>query len=72
MADEADRAQAREQEILDDALGAVRRKMQRGKGTAECRECGDRIPAARRKAIPGVELCVGCQELLEKRTKRDH
>jgi phage/conjugal plasmid C-4 type zinc finger TraR family protein len=28
--------------------------------------CGERIPDARRKAIPGVERCIGCQNLNEK------
>lgn len=28
--------------------------------------CGERIPDARREAVPGVQLCVGCQELIEK------
>jgi len=27
-----------------------------------CRECGEPIPAARLRAIPGVGLCLGCQE----------
>ena len=27
-----------------------------------CLECGELIPLARRKIIPGVELCIGCQE----------
>lgn len=30
----------------------------------EC-ECGARIPAARRKAVPGVQTCVECQEFNE-------
>lgn len=28
--------------------------------------CGERIPEARRRAIPGVQLCIECQELKEK------
>jgi RNA polymerase-binding transcription factor DksA len=28
-------------------------------------KCGNLIPAARRKAIPGVGLCVECQSELE-------
>ena len=31
-----------------------------------CRECGDPIPEARLKAIPGVGLCLACQEEWEK------
>jgi DnaK suppressor protein len=27
-----------------------------------CEECGDTIPAARRRALPGVTTCVRCQE----------
>ncbi|WP_251282641.1 DksA/TraR family C4-type zinc finger protein, partial [Enterobacter hormaechei] len=28
----------------------------------ECEECGDPIPEARRKAIPGVRQCIACQQ----------
>ena len=31
-----------------------------------CRECGEKIPEARRKAVPCCTLCVGCQTLKEK------
>lgn len=31
-----------------------------------CRECGEPIPPARIKAIPGVGLCLSCQEEREK------
>jgi len=31
-----------------------------------CKECGDEIPEARRKAVPGIQYCVYCQELLER------
>jgi phage/conjugal plasmid C-4 type zinc finger TraR family protein len=31
-----------------------------------CAVCGDRIPAARRRAIPGVQTCVDCQHDLER------
>ena len=27
----------------------------------DCENCGTAIPAARREAVPGVRLCVGCQ-----------
>lgn len=33
-------------------------------GVACCAECGEAIPAARLKAVPGVGLCVGCAEEL--------
>ena len=36
----------------------------------ECAECGAEIPAARRAALPGVRLCVTCQEARD-RTQQD-
>ena len=47
---------------IDDAVAQVRRRLPRGAGRAECKECGETIPAARRQAIPGVQLCVACQK----------
>ena len=32
-----------------------------GESFAECAECGEAIPEARRKALPGVKLCIDCQ-----------
>lgn len=31
----------------------------------DCIDCGDPIPKARRKAVPGVQRCVPCQSLSE-------
>jgi phage/conjugal plasmid C-4 type zinc finger TraR family protein len=31
----------------------------------ECQDCGEEIPAARRKAIPGVKRCAFCQGQVE-------
>lgn len=32
----------------------------------ECIECGDEIALKRLKAIPWAELCIGCQELVDR------
>jgi len=32
-----------------------------GESLQECAECGETIPEARRKALPGVKLCIDCQ-----------
>ncbi len=32
--------------------------------------CGERISDARRKAVPGVQLCLACQEFEEKNRGR--
>ena len=33
-----------------------------GESVAECVECGEPIPEARRVALPGVKLCIDCQQ----------
>ncbi len=34
----------------------------RGTGRTHCEDCEEEIPAARRRAVPGVRRCVHCQE----------
>ncbi|MFT5658940.1 MAG: phage/conjugal plasmid C-4 type zinc finger TraR family protein [Gammaproteobacteria bacterium] len=46
---------------VEDAVKLVRNQLPQGEGLANCEECDAKIPAARRKAIPGVRLCVSCQ-----------
>jgi len=72
MTDEIDRASAREQEWLADALGdQARRAGLAGKTAADsaecCEDCGVDIPAARRAAVPGCLRCVACQARAERR-----
>jgi phage/conjugal plasmid C-4 type zinc finger TraR family protein len=52
---------------VEDAVNRVRSRMQRGEGTRDCTECGNRIPEARRKALPGARLCIACQERDDRR-----
>ena len=33
-----------------------------GESLTECAECGEEIPEKRRVALPGVKLCVDCQQ----------
>lgn len=61
--------QATELERLDreSALMRARANMDQGgpdwiDGVACCRECGDPIPQRRLDALPGVGLCLSCQE----------
>ena len=52
------------------AVAGVRRKLEEQAAqpsAEECEECGDEIPEARRKAVPGVQLCVFCQEKHERK-----
>jgi len=47
---------------IDDAVARARRELPKGESLHECDDCGTTIPEARRKAIPGVRLCVACQQ----------
>lgn len=50
---------------VNDAVSLARSRLPRGESRTHCVECGDIIPEARRKAIPGICLCVECQSELE-------
>lgn len=47
---------------VKDAIKRARSQLPQGPGLEHCAECEAPIPAARRKALPGVRLCVACQE----------
>ncbi len=47
---------------IEDEISRARSRLPRGESLEFCRECGDPIPQARRKALPGVQLCIDCQE----------
>jgi phage/conjugal plasmid C-4 type zinc finger TraR family protein len=48
-------------DTITDGVQGARARLPQGEGTRECVECGEAIPAARRKALPGVVTCVACQ-----------
>ena len=54
---------------VKDGIRRVRSRIAKGPGLKRCEECDAEIPAARRKAVPGVRLCVSCQEA---RDREDH
>ncbi|WP_367346667.1 DksA/TraR family C4-type zinc finger protein [Stenotrophomonas bentonitica] len=47
---------------VDDAIQRARAQLRHGPGLTHCEECEASIPEARRRAVPGVRLCVRCQE----------
>jgi len=47
---------------IEDEVRRARTRLSGGVSRKDCAECGDAIPEARRKAIPGVQLCVACQQ----------
>lgn len=52
---------------VKDAVKRARSHLPDGKSLTHCEECEATIPEARRKAIPGVRLCVNCQSALEEK-----
>lgn len=64
MADSMDLVQQRVQEELARNLAMA---TYRPSGASEffCLSCGEEIPEARRRTLPGVELCVTCKEVSE-------
>ncbi|HEX7338633.1 MAG TPA: DksA/TraR family C4-type zinc finger protein [Rhodanobacteraceae bacterium] len=50
---------------VEDAVKRARARMPKGPSLTHCEECGEPIPEARRKAVPGVRLCIACQEVLD-------
>ena len=48
---------------VKDGIERARSRLPSGPGRKRCEECDALIPAARRKAVPGVRLCITCQEL---------
>jgi len=46
---------------VKDAVRLARSRLPTGPGGAVCEECGEDIPEARRRAMPGARLCVACQ-----------
>ncbi|WP_147106758.1 DksA/TraR family C4-type zinc finger protein [Tateyamaria sp. syn59] len=49
-----------EASISDELARMKARRSPVGESLSHCAECEEPIPEARRKAIPGVKLCVDC------------
>lgn len=66
MADIADIASERTEQTLQGLLAG---RVQFG-GTSEthCLQCTTEIPQRRQELLPGVSLCVDCQQLKEEKT----
>lgn len=61
MTDAFDRAQELEELHRAESLRAALAQPERIGTSPFCVECGEEIPEARRLALPGVSLCLGCQ-----------
>lgn len=49
------------EDTVTDGVLTARARLPVGKGTVNCVGCGDEIPEARRRALPGASTCVACQ-----------
>jgi phage/conjugal plasmid C-4 type zinc finger TraR family protein len=58
------------EDTVTDGVLAARARLPAGEGTLHCVECGDDIPEARRKALPGASTCVSCQSGRDSRIVR--
>ncbi|ADZ70103.1 TraR/DksA C4-type zinc finger protein [Polymorphum gilvum] len=59
-------AEARVEREREAGVNAVRARLQ-GAGAADCVDCGEEIPPARRRAMPSARRCAGCQTRIEGR-----
>lgn len=50
-------------DTVEDAVRRARSRLPKGESLKHCEACGESIPEARRHALPGVRLCVHCQEI---------
>ena len=51
------------QASIDDELARLKaRKAPVGESRSHCAECEEPIPQKRRDAVPGVKLCIECQQ----------
>jgi phage/conjugal plasmid C-4 type zinc finger TraR family protein len=55
---------------VEDAIKHARDQLPKGESLRHCEECDAAIPKARRKAVPGVRLCISCQEEQDKENKK--
>lgn len=47
---------------IEDAIKRSRSQLPQGTSLKRCEHCDAKIPEARRKAVPGVRLCIACQQ----------
>ena len=54
-------------DTVTDEVMRARARIATGEGQTHCLECGEEIPAARRRAVPGVRTCIECQSDRDRR-----
>ncbi|WP_416139040.1 TraR/DksA C4-type zinc finger protein [Halomonas sp. HK25] len=69
MADKADIAAEISEKRLETTLKAIEKAVRKPVTTNECDDCGEPIPAARRRAAPWASTCIECQGIREQQAK---
>jgi len=54
-------------DTVADAVRRARHMMPGGESAEDCEDCGEPIPERRRQALPGVQTCVGCQAIRDRK-----
>ncbi|MBI6629850.1 DksA/TraR family C4-type zinc finger protein [Pontibaca salina] len=47
---------------ISDELARLKQHRMSGESRTHCAECEEQIPEQRRSALPGVKLCIHCQQ----------
>lgn len=55
------------QESINDEVARARKNLPQGQSLLHCAACGEEIPEARRLGLPGVRLCLECQQDADKK-----
>ena len=55
---------------VKDGINRAKSRLPQGPSLTHCAECGSEIPEARRLAVPGVRLCVSCQDAEDRETAK--
>ncbi|WP_336221614.1 TraR/DksA family transcriptional regulator [Citrobacter amalonaticus] len=66
MVDEIDRDQAFNEQSLQTCIDKIRSCRSSSPSQLFCVRCAEPIPEKRRQLIPGVSLCVSCQQEAER------
>jgi phage/conjugal plasmid C-4 type zinc finger TraR family protein len=48
---------------VKDGINRAKSQLPQGPSLTHCADCGSEIPEARRSAVPGVRLCLSCQNV---------
>ncbi len=62
--------EAQIQDSVAEEIERARLSLHTGSSLEFCENCGGKIPEARRRALPGVRLCVACQKEEDGRQQR--